>query len=117
MVRKIFIIILYIAFLVCCSFVLKEELIGLISFIYLFLGFTGLYLYNRYQKLFITSLDYLFTFYEFMVLLLASNEGWRRDFLSSDYRKMSLFIFLLFSFPTLFYIVDKFLQKFKKSLR
>ena len=112
--RKNIIILFYIVFLICSSFVIREKIIPLVCFIYICIGFTGLYLYNRYKKLFISSINYLFTFYEFLVLLLVSNRDWMNNLLDSHYNKMSVFILLLFSFPTIFYVADKFFQKQKR---
>ena len=112
--RKIAIIALYLIFLVSCFFVLKEKNICWFSVIYLSLGLAALFFYNSNRKLFLSTINYLFVGYEFMVLLLASSWEWKHRLLNRDYANESVFMFFLFSAPTIFYIADAVFQR-KKS--
>ena len=111
MKRKGVIIFLYIIFLLSCFVVLNEKNTGWFSVIYLAFGFGALFFYNRSRQLFLSISNYLIVFYEFIVLLLVSNKEWMRQLLDRDYREKNLFVFLLFSAPTILYIADKIFRK------
>lgn len=109
--RKIAIIVLYITFFICYSHMLDKHSAHLTSFLYFILGAFALFFYNRKKKIFLSLLNYFFTFYEFMILLLVSNRDWMYDFLDHNYHSKKVFVFLIFSAPTILYIADKIFQK------
>lgn len=113
--RKMLVIALYIGFFVCCQFVLKERNIFGVGLIYMSIGCIGLILYNNYRSLYNTLINYVFVLYEFMLLLFVSNRSWRYEILNSQYddNDMCIFIFLLFSSPTILYVAYNFFQKQK----
>ena len=77
------------------------------------IGCIGLILYNNYRSLYNTLINYVFVLYEFMLLLFVSNRSWRYEILNSQYddNDMCIFIFLLFSSPTILYVAYNFFQK------
>ena len=113
--RRLLIIALYIGFFICSKFVLREKYILLVGTIYFCIGGIGMILYNSYRKLYNASINYVFMIYEFMLILFISNRNWMRKILYYDYNDMHVFIFLLFSFPTIVYIAYKFFQKHRNK--
>ena len=114
--RKMLVIALYIGFFVCGKFVLKEQNILLIGLIYFCIGCVLLILYNYYKKIYEVLINYIFVLYEFMLLLFVSNRDWRHEILNYKYDDMCIFIFLLFSSPTILYVAYNFFQKQKLNV-
>ena len=115
MKRRISIVVLYIFFFLCFSFVVNDYNIFPMAFLYFGFGCIALFFYNRKKSLFLSLINYFFTFYEFMVLLLISNKDWRHSFLDYDYRSKTVFVILLFSAPTILYVADAIFHKTKSK--
>ena len=83
------------------------------TLLYLFLGYIIYFAYIDYRETFLRYVNYLFTLYEFIVLLIVSNDDWMHDLIDYDYNDYHVFVFLLFSFPTIAYVSSIVFEKRK----
>lgn len=103
----------YILFFILCSVVIKNRITTYFTISYLFLGCLVYFAYIDYRETFLRYVNYLFTLYEFIVLLIVSNDDWMHDLIDYDYNDYHVFVFLLFSFPTIAYVSSIVFEKRK----
>ena len=103
----------YILFFILCIIVVKNSIMTYFTILYLFLGCLVYFAYIDYRETFLRYVNYLFTLYEFIVLLIVSNDGWMHDLIDYDYNDYHVFVFLLFSFPTIAYVSSIVFEKRK----
>ena len=103
----------YILFFILCIIVVKNSVMTYFTILYLFLGCLVYFAYIDYRETFLRYVNYLFTLYEFIVLLIVSNDGWMHDLIDYDYNDYHVFVFLLFSFPTIAYVSSIVFEKRK----
>lgn len=103
----------YILFFSSCCIVVENDVMTIFIVGYLFLGVLIYGAYTNYRETFFDCINYLFTFYEFIVLLVVSNDDFMHDFIDYDYNDNHMFVFLLFSFPTIAYVSSIIFEKGK----
>ena len=103
----------YILFFILCSIVMENDIMTYFTILYLFLGYIVYFAYIDYRETFLRYVNYLFTLYEFIVLLIVSNDGWMYGLIDNNYNDYHVFVFLLFSFPTIAYVSSIVFEKRK----